>query len=115
MAAAEVQNRVVGVQRLGLVQRVGCILFPHRQGQKDAKRDMAEFEPVIAAPDRAFDHLEHAWFGSDLAHVLVAALVGKGRVAGDHGQGAKAAELDGRLLDDTIDQEFLIRGPGPCC
>ena len=65
--------------------------------------------PVLVALRRAFEHVANAKLLADLLGVEVLALVGEGRVAGDHETVADAREIGGEVFGDAVGEVILGR------
>ena len=57
---------------------------------------------------RAFEHVAHAQFTSDLLHIDSLPLVGEARISGDDEEPSNAGQRRDDFLDHTIDEIFLI-------
>ena len=64
--------------------------------------------PVSTLSHRAFEHVAHAQFATNLLHVDGLALVRKARIAGDDEQPADARERGDDLLDHAVGEIFLL-------
>ena len=62
----------------------------------------------------AFEHVAHAEFPADLLHVDGASLVGKAGIAGDHEQPFHPRQAGDDVLDDAVDEIFLLRDRRSC-
>ena len=65
--------------------------------------------PMPRFAHAAFEHIAHAQLLADLLDVDGLALVGEGRVAGDHREGAPAGEQRDDVLGDAVGEKFLLR------
>ena len=68
--------------------------------------------PVLIALHRAFEHVAHAQLLADRLGVDALALVGEGRVAGDHEAVADAREVGGQVVGDAVGEIILARIAG---
>src|SRR5215472_18936050 len=57
---------------------------------------------------RAFEHVADSEFAPYLFHVNGTALVGEGRIAGDHEEPADAGERGDDLLNHPVNEIFLL-------
>ena len=63
---------------------------------------------VAGAPNAALQDVADAELAGHVAHIHRAALVGKGRVAGDDGEGPEARQRRDDLLDQPVGEEALL-------
>src|SRR3984893_13021599 len=65
--------------------------------------------PTARFAHAAFEDIAHAQFLANLLDVDGLALVGEGRVAGDHREGAPAGEHRNDVLGDAVGEKLLLR------
>ena len=65
-------------------------------------------DPATRFAHAAFEHIAHAQFLADFLDVDGLALVGKGRIAGDHREGAPAGEHRDDVLGDAVGEKLLL-------
>jgi len=64
---------------------------------------------VASPPHTSFEDIPNAEFAADLLHVDGLALVGEGRVAGDHKAPRYPREIRSQIVGDAICEVFLVR------
>ena len=64
---------------------------------------------LASAPHAAFEDIANAELATDLLHVNRFALVGKGRVPGDHKAPGNPRKVGGEIVRDAIGEVFLVR------
>ncbi|MCY1502857.1 hypothetical protein D9M68_369650 [compost metagenome] len=57
----------------------------------------------------AFQHVANAEFACDAAHILMPALVGENRIAGDDEQPAGPGEVGDQVFGQAVDEDLLLR------
>ena len=65
--------------------------------------------PTARLAHAALDDVAHAQLLADFLDVDGLSLVGEGRIAGDHREGAPAGEHRNDVLGDTVGEELLFR------
>jgi hypothetical protein len=92
-----------------VAQRAVVALGPDMRAGFSFDQLRSDADPVAGPAQTAFENIAHAQLAAGLLHVDGAALVDKGRVAGDHEQPFDPRQPGDDVLDDAVDEILLLR------
>ena len=98
----------VVLHREDVVQLAVVLLGPDVLAAPGVDQLAGDAQPPAGRAHAALQHVAHAEVARDLAHVDRAALVGEGRVAGDHEQPAQPGERGDDVLGDAVGEIVLL-------